>query len=533
MLLDVCAELLRRGIAFRCVMIGDGPLHEELKANRSQLRLDEVVEMPGAADQEEVLHWWQRANVGVLTSENEGMPVALMEAAACGVPVVATRVGGIPEVVEDGVTGILSPARDTSTFANALEKLLGDSALRTRMGAAARERAKEKFSVVKQVDSLIGLWGRVLSANAQSATGDAALNAEKHHDIRPADSRVSDPFGAQHDKGLPTLATALNFDAAWSAFKRRLPQLSGYDGKLRLRGIRVIRHKPGRRAVVEYDVKLRRPGAHDEKLTLIGKTRARRAGNESQRLQEAIWDAGFQSDSADGFSVPESVGVIGDFQMWFQRKIAGVTAEEIFSKSSKAECTQLARRIAEAIHKLHRANVPTDKHHTMEDELRILSGCFEKVVAIHPLWSDRIAKIRLACEQLGATISMPATCGIHRDFYPAQVIVDRERLWLIDFDLYCQGDPGLDVGNFIGHLTEQSMRPGGREDVFRDAERALEDRFVQLSGGAVRESVRAYTTLTLARHIFLSTQLPGRAHLTEALLERCEQRLSLASIHCA
>jgi hypothetical protein len=284
---------------------------------------------------------------------------------------------------------------------------------------------------------------------------------------------------------------------------------------------------------VEYDVKLRRPGAQDEKITLIGKTRARRSGNESQRLQEAIWNAGFQADCADGFSVPEPLGVIADFQMWFQRKIDGVTAEEIFSKASEPGCIHLARRVAEAIHKLHCSNVPTDKRHTMEDELRILQGCFEKVTATNPLWKGRIANVQLACEKLASAISPSTTCGIHRDFYPAQVIVHGERLWLIDFDLYCEGDPSLDVGNFIGHITEQSMRQNGREDTFRNIERAMEDHFAELAGEAVRKSVCVYTTLTLARHIFLSTRLPGRAHLTEALLELCERRLSLTPAHCA
>ena len=99
------------------------------------------------------------------------------------------------------------------------------------------------------------------------------------------------------------------------------------------------------------------------------------------------------------------------------------------------------------------------------------------------------------------------------------------RLWLIDFDLYCLGDPGLDAGNFIGHVTEQALRERGDAGAMAEVEQALEDRFVELSGEAVRKSVRAYTTLTLARHIFLSTKFPERSHLTERLLELCEERL--------
>ena len=234
-------------------------------------------------------------------------------------------------------------------------------------------------------------------------------------------------------------------------------------------------------------------------------------------------------NGGDRISVPEPIGVIADFQMWFQRKVAGITAEDFFSGPPASEGMtsgiELAGRIAAAIHKLHHAGMPAEKPHTMEDELRILRECFAKVVAVKPAWTGRLAKLLVACEKLGASVVAPKLCGIHRDFYAAQVIVDGDRIWLIDFDLYCLGDPGLDAGNFIGHLTEQALRERGEATALVDVEQALEDRFVELSGEGVRASVRAYTALTLARHIFLSTRFPERAHLTERLLELCEERL--------
>ena len=90
--------------------------------------------------------------------------------------------------------------------------------------------------------------------------------------------KVSDPFNAAADPALPTLTAALNPEVARHEFKRRLPHLSG-DGRLRLREIRVVRHKPGKRCVVEYDVEVERPDAPLARVTLIGKARARRSGN--------------------------------------------------------------------------------------------------------------------------------------------------------------------------------------------------------------------------------------------------------------
>ena len=124
---------------------------------------------------------------------------------------------------------------------------------------------------------------------------------------------------------------------------------------------------------------------------------------------------------------------------------------------------------------------------------------------------------------------MPAlgACGIHRDFYPAQVLVRKDWVHLIDFDLYCQGDPGLDVGNFIGHVTEESLRTFGDPTALRDREQALEECFLEIAGEELRDSVGAYTTLTLVRHIYLSTQFPERIAFTERLMALCEARLGL------
>jgi len=157
--------------------------------------------------------------------------------------------------------------------------------------------------VRRQVDRLLALWSEILDGGGTTTVF------------------VSDSFNSAADPELPTLALALNPVEAKEEFKRRLPRLSGANGKLRLKAIRVIRHKPGRRCVIEYDVRVQRPDLPTETVTLIGKTRVRRFGNEGFRLQERIWNAGFDSASEDGISVPEPIGVIPQFRMWFQRKV--------------------------------------------------------------------------------------------------------------------------------------------------------------------------------------------------------------------
>jgi Phosphotransferase enzyme family len=333
---------------------------------------------------------------------------------------------------------------------------------------------------------------------------------------------VSDPLGAAADPALPTVALALDPQAVKHLFKRRLPRLAGPRGVVRPKRVRVTRHKPGRRCVLEYDVRVERPGAPAESLTLVGKIRARRYGGADFRLLRTLWETDFDGSSLDGISVPEPVGLVTKLHLYLQRKVAGEVATGLLAAHTGSA---LARRIAEAAHKLHRAGVPAARRHTLADELLILRNCLNAVAQERPVWAGRLGRLFEACTRLAAATPEPVPCGIHRDFYADQVIVDGPRLYLLDFDLYCAGDPGLDVGNFLGHITEQALRTRGDPAALAEVERELEERFVELSGEAARLAVRTYARLTLARHVYLSTRFPDRRSYTERLLELCEERL--------
>lgn len=158
LLLCACRRLRERGLACRVVVIGEGPSRAEIEAERDRLGLRDVVSFVGALGQDAVCDWWQRASVAVLPSRSEGMPVSLMEAAACGVPAVATAVGGVAELVVDDVTGVVTPSDDVAALADGLERLLTSEPTRARMGVAARLRAEERFGLTRQVDALLAIW---------------------------------------------------------------------------------------------------------------------------------------------------------------------------------------------------------------------------------------------------------------------------------------------------------------------------------------------------------------------------------------
>lgn len=284
-----------------------------------------------------------------------------------------------------------------------------------------------------------------------------------------------------------------------------------------LRGIRLLRHKPGRRFVVAYDVE-----CDGRMLGVIGKCRARHVPIQALRRLRAFWKAGFDEGCDDRISVPRPIGVWPDLGIWLQLEAPGVAATNLLDQ---AGATRLAAPVAEAAHKIHRAGVRSDHKHELADELRILREKLSEAARTLSRLASRIARLASGCERLAASLPSPQACGIHRDFYSDQVIVSGERLCVIDFDLYCEGDPGLDIGNFLGHVIEQSLREYGRTEALADVVETTRERYAVLAGARNLQAADVYTELTLARHVYLSTVLPDRRHTTEPLLDLCESRI--------
>ena len=281
---------------------------------------------------------------------------------------------------------------------------------------------------------------------------------------------------------------------------------------------RVVRHKPGRRCLIEYDL-----ADGSAKFTLIGKARAKGLDTSICALQLELAAGGFDAGSPHGISVPAACGIVPRWNMWLQRKAPGVPATTLLAGSGGPA---VARRLAEAVHQLHEAGVPARRAHTVADEMAILQKRLPLAAASEPAWEVRIARLLAACARLAGTIREPRTRGIHRDFYPDQALVDGDRLWLLDFDLYCAGDPALDIGNCLAHLTEQALRATGDPRALAGCEEALEERWLELAGEEHRASVRAWTALSLARHIHISTQFAERRAFTGRLIALCEERLA-------
>lgn len=148
----------------RLVIVGDGPLRPSLERRARSLGIAQVVRFAGALPPDGVLGWMQRAwllaapSVTAGDGDAEGLPTVLCEAAAAGLPVVATRHSGIPEIVSEGETGLLSPEGDAALLARNLSLLLASPHMRESMAAAARLRALDRFDLVRQIGRLEGYY---------------------------------------------------------------------------------------------------------------------------------------------------------------------------------------------------------------------------------------------------------------------------------------------------------------------------------------------------------------------------------------
>ena len=121
-----------------------------------------VNEVRFTGNQDDVPAWFACADIATLPSfGDEGVPQSLMQAAACGLPAVATPIGAIREAVSDGETGLLVPPRDPPALAAALERLMTDEAMRVRMGRAAHAHAQANFGVERMLDAMETVFRRV------------------------------------------------------------------------------------------------------------------------------------------------------------------------------------------------------------------------------------------------------------------------------------------------------------------------------------------------------------------------------------
>jgi glycosyltransferase involved in cell wall biosynthesis len=159
----------------RLVLVGDGPLERKLRSLATDLRIASSVMWLGARDARTLMHGFDAL---AHTSDSEVTPLVVLEAMTRGLPIVATRVGAVPDFVQPGVNGFIVPVRGVREIADAIAELVQNPDLRNRMGEASR-RLVEAFSIDRMVDQTVRLYEEVVARK----TGAAAIPVATTNDL--------------------------------------------------------------------------------------------------------------------------------------------------------------------------------------------------------------------------------------------------------------------------------------------------------------------------------------------------------------
>ena len=167
-LVEACSILIERGVdGFQCVFYGEGPLKGILADIVRDGNLAEHIKLPGVIPHNELIEMYENHEIDIVVlpsittvnGEHEGIPVALMEAMAAGVPVISTTTGGIPELLDSGA-GILVPPEDSEALADAIQLLMEDSEMRSKVGAKGREKVEREFAISCVAKKLVSLFAQ-------------------------------------------------------------------------------------------------------------------------------------------------------------------------------------------------------------------------------------------------------------------------------------------------------------------------------------------------------------------------------------
>lgn len=163
-LIEAVAKLIEAGRAVRLHFVGDGPDRNDLECLVREKGLTSQIRFEGAVNQDRIQQFYRTADIFALASFAEGIPVVLMEAMAMEIPCVATRIHGIPELICDGVDGLLIAPSDVCGLSAALGRLMDEPALRESLGKAARRRVQQSYDIAKSADRLADIFHRRLGA---------------------------------------------------------------------------------------------------------------------------------------------------------------------------------------------------------------------------------------------------------------------------------------------------------------------------------------------------------------------------------
>jgi glycosyltransferase involved in cell wall biosynthesis len=176
-LLSAIKHLVKSSPNLRLRLVGDGPDRAGLERAIATAKLSGHVILEGSVNQDRIRDFYRQADIFVLASFAEGIPVSLMEAMAMEIPCVSTYVAGIPELIRSNIDGMLVPPSDDRELASAIKRLMDDPDLRHRLGVAGRRRVMEKYNLDDNVTHLARIFAHRIGGNRGHLCIDSSLSA--------------------------------------------------------------------------------------------------------------------------------------------------------------------------------------------------------------------------------------------------------------------------------------------------------------------------------------------------------------------
>ena len=169
-LLSAMAQLINQAAPVRLSFVGMGPDFDSLERYAKQLNISQYVDFVGAVDQDHILDYYQMADIFVLPSFAEGLPVVLMEAMAMGIPCITTNITGIPELIQNEQNGLLVPASDVDGLINAIRYLIENPPIYLQISEASRNKVLAEYDLFKNTQHLFNILTQNLNVLLKSSS---------------------------------------------------------------------------------------------------------------------------------------------------------------------------------------------------------------------------------------------------------------------------------------------------------------------------------------------------------------------------
>lgn len=310
--------------------------------------------------------------------------------------------------------------------------------------------------------------------------------------------------GSREPKSVNEIARYLDLEQVNRTWLRTQELNTPKASPTRVIAARLLRHKPGRRLVVEYQTEA--SDSYDRQL-IIGK--ARLGKSVDSRVLQLHSD--LQNLRTAGVVVPGLIGEIPEWNLWLQEKLNG----QPVSPDSKPE---VHRSVGVALAKLHTCGVVIDRFHTVDAEMHILRQQHAAFLSNTEEWRDASSTLLQLAQQRSLTLQPTQSVLLHRDFYFDQVLMMENSIALLDFDTAAMGPAELDVGNYLAHLDEYGLRMVGETGTYDESAQAFVEGYREVRSALSESAVETWRFLSLARLVAISQRLAERAHTTELLL---------------